>query len=121
MHALTWILATVVALAFLAAGAMKFTKPRPDLITSGLTWAEDFSDGQVKAIGGLEVLGALGVVLPRLTGIAEDLSAVAAFGLAAVMAGAFVVHLRRQEAGAGVPSLVLGVLAAVVGGLWLAW
>ncbi len=29
-----------------------------------MPWTEDFSDGQVKGIGALEVLGAIGLILP---------------------------------------------------------
>ncbi len=51
----------------------------------------------VKTIGALEVLGAAGVVLPQWTGIAPALSPLAAAGLAVLQAGAFGVHLRRNE------------------------
>lgn len=112
MNIVIWILQIVLALAFLAAGGMKLARPRPALASSGLAWVDDFSDSAVKGIGALEVLGAIGLILPALTGIAPILTPLAALGLALTMAGAIVVHIRRKET--IVPPLVLGVLALVV-------
>ena len=69
MGVVAWILQIVLALAFLAAGGMKLARPRPALVGAGMGWAEDFSDSAVKGIGAVEVLGALGLILPALTGI----------------------------------------------------
>jgi len=111
-----WVLQIVLAVAFLAAGVMKLARPRPALVGAGTGWADDYSDGSVEGVGALEVLGAVGLILPALTGIAPILTPIAALGLAAVMAGAVVVHVRRSEP--YVPPLVLGVLSlalAVIG------
>ena len=75
-------------------------------------WADTYSDAGVKGIGAVEVLGAIGLVLPAATGIAPILTPIAAVGLALVMAAAVVVHVRRKEQ--FVPPLVLGVLSLVV-------
>jgi uncharacterized membrane protein len=66
MNTVLWIVTALLALAFAGAGLMKLTQPKPKLVASGQAWAEDFSDGAVRAIGALEVLGALGLVLPAL-------------------------------------------------------
>ena len=76
-------------------------------------WVEDVSDPGVRTIGALEVLGALGLLLPALTGMATVLVPVAAVGLALVMVGAAATHWRRGE----LPMIgiaVLLVLAVVV-------
>jgi len=112
MNIVVWILQIVLALAFLVSGGMKLVRPRPALVASGMGFAEDYSDGAVKGIGALEVLGAIGLILPALTGIAPILTPIAALGLALVMIGAIVVHVRRKEQ--FVPPLVLGVLALAV-------
>lgn len=106
-----WIVNSLLALAFLLAGAMKLFRPTPALAARGLTWVEDYSDPQVKAIGAAEILGALGLILPLATGIAPVLAPIAATALTAVMIGAIVVHVRRKEAAGS--SIVLGVLSAV--------
>ena len=114
MNVVLWIIAGLLALAFLAAGAMKLAQPRTKLAASGMAWAGDSSDGAVKGIGALEVLGALGLVLPAALGIATILTPIAAAGLAIVMLGAVVVHARRGESKAIGAPLVLAVLALVV-------
>ena len=109
-----WIIAGLLAAAFLAAGGMKLTGKREDMLER-MPWVADFTQPQVRAIGAVEVLGALGLVLPAVTGIAPVLVAVAASGLVLTMAGAVVVHVRRGDGAAGsVPAAVLGLLALVV-------
>jgi hypothetical protein len=51
----------------------------------------------IKLIGGVEVAGALGLILPWLTGIAPILTPAAAVGLALLQLGAAVFHGRRAE------------------------
>ena len=114
MNTVLWIVAGVLAAAFLAAGLMKVLRPREQLVKSGLTWAEDFSPNAVKAIGALEILAAIGLILPALLDIAPVLVPLAALGLVLMMIGAAVVHARRKEYSAMAPSLVLLVLAAFV-------
>ncbi|HMQ36876.1 MAG TPA: DoxX family protein [Micropruina sp.] len=112
MNITLWIVAGLLALAFLGAGAMKVARSKEQLAASGLSWTEDFSAPMVKAIGALEILGALGLVLPAVTGILPVLVPLAALGLTATMAGAVIVHLRRRET--FIPPAVLLVLAAFV-------
>ena len=114
MNVVLWIIAAVLAVAFLGAGLMKLAQPRQKLVESGMGWAGDFSPGAVKAIGALEVLGALGLVLPALFDVATVLVPIAAVGLAVVMLGAIVVHARRKEPQMVAANVVLLVLAVVV-------
>lgn len=58
---------------------------------------EDYSDSAVRMIGIVELLGALGLVLPWLLWINPALIPLAATGLAIVQILAIVVHLRRGE------------------------
>ncbi|HEY8703075.1 MAG TPA: DoxX family protein [Arthrobacter sp.] len=114
MNITLWIVASVLALAFLAAGLMKIAQPQEKLAASGMGWTEDFNSGAVKAIGAAEVLGALGLILPAVTGIATFLVPVAATGLAVVMAGAIITHFRRGEKQPVAINAVLGALALFV-------
>ncbi|GAA3607128.1 DoxX family protein [Kineosporia mesophila] len=114
MNVVLWVIAGVLAAAFAAAGAMKVAQPKSKLIESGMGWAEDFTGTQVKLIGAVEVLGAIGLILPAALDIAPVLTPLAAAGLALTMAGAVVVHLRRGETSGSVPALVLGLLALFV-------
>ena len=108
-----WIAAGLLAVAFAMAGLMKLSKPKEELHGS-MAWTEDFSQSQIKAIGTVEVLGAIGLVVPPLVGVAEWLSPVAAVGLALTMVGAALTHIKRKEGGMVPVNLVLMALAVFV-------
>ena len=114
MNVVLWIIAGVLAAAFLAAGLMKLAQPKQKLAESGMGWTDEFSDGAVKGIGALEVLGALGLILPAVFGVATVLVPIAATGLAVLMLGAIVVHARRKETSNVVVNVVLLALAVFV-------
>lgn len=111
---LVWTMTGLLAAAFLAAGSMKLARPKAALAEAGMAWTEDFSAGSVKAIGALEVLAAVGLILPAVTGVAPGLVGWAAIGLCLVMLGAAVVHVRRGEPALAVVNGVLFALAAFV-------
>ncbi|HET7802538.1 MAG TPA: DoxX family protein [Humibacillus xanthopallidus] len=113
MNVVLWIIQGVLAAAFLAAGIMKSTQPKAKL-QEKLPWVEDFSQGTVRLIGVVEILAAIGLVLPALTGIAPILTPLAATGLVIVMVLAAGVHVRRKEYSGVVVNAVLLVLAALV-------
>jgi uncharacterized membrane protein YphA (DoxX/SURF4 family) len=99
---------------FLLAGLVKLTQPREKLAAGQMAWAGDFTDGQVKGIGALEVLAAIGLIVPAALDIVPVLTAVAAAGVVLLMIGAARTHLRRGE-GQMVPvNLVLSALALFV-------
>lgn len=114
MNVVLWIIAGLLAAAMLGSGLMKLTQPKEKLAAAGMAWTEDFSAGTVKLIAGLEVLGAVGLILPALLDIAPILVPIAATGLAIIMAGAVVVHVRRKEGPNTLPSLILLILAVIV-------
>lgn len=65
-------------------------------------------------IGWAEVLAALGLLLPMLTGIAPWLTPLAALGLVLIMVGATVLHLQRGEVRETALTVVLVLLLGVV-------
>jgi uncharacterized membrane protein YphA (DoxX/SURF4 family) len=113
MNTALWILQILLATIFLMAGFVKVMQPREKLMTN-MGWVEDFSDGPLKMIGSLEILGALGLILPGLTGILPMLTPLSAVGLALIMVGAFITSFRRNEYAIGVFNLLLMVLALFV-------
>ena len=114
MNVVLWIIAGLLAAVFAMAGLMKIAQPKEKLAASGMAWTEDFSAGAVKGIGALEVLAAIGLVLPAALDIAPVLTPVAAAGLAVMMLGAAIVHARRKEHQMIGANAVLLILAAVV-------
>ena len=113
MNVALWIAASVLALAFAAAGLMKLTRPK-EALAGSQPWTEDFSAGTIKLIGALEVLGAIGLILPGITGIAPILVPLAATGLAIIMVLAAITHIRRHEASNVIANVVLLALAVFV-------
>jgi uncharacterized membrane protein YphA (DoxX/SURF4 family) len=110
-----WILQILLALVFLATGLGKLTQPKDKLVKQ-MGWVNDFSANTVKLVGGLELLAAVGLILPWWTGIASVLTPLAALGLVAIMVGAIMTHVRRKEyplAGANVVLLVLSAIVAI--------
>lgn len=114
MNVTLWIIAGLLAATFLASGLSKLAWSKAKLAASGMGVVEDFSPGAVKAIGVLEVLAAVGLLLPALLDIAPVLVPLAAVGLMLMMAGAVVTHLRRHEAQVIAMPLVLFALSGVV-------
>jgi uncharacterized membrane protein YphA (DoxX/SURF4 family) len=108
-----WVVQVLVAVAFLGAGATKLSQLKEKLLKN-MAWVEDFSQPTVRIIGALEILGAIGVVVPALTGILPWLTPLAALGLVLLMLGAALTHLRRTEYGYIIMNAVLLVLAAFV-------
>jgi hypothetical protein len=110
-----WAVAALLTLVFFGAGAAKLAQPKEKLIASpSMSWAEDFPPAMIKAIGILEVLAALGLILPAAVDIAPDLVPLAASGLALTMFGAGITHSRRGEAQSVVVNVVLLALTVFV-------
>jgi uncharacterized membrane protein YphA (DoxX/SURF4 family) len=108
-----WIVAGLLAAMFLLAGAMKVAMPKEKLEPT-MQWSKTWSRPQLQALGVVEVLGAVGLILPRALNIAPVLTPLAAVGCAIVMIGATVTHIRMKDyKGVGMPATLL-ILAIVV-------
>lgn len=113
MNVALWIAQGLLAAIFLMAGVMKLTSPHEKL-SEQMGWPADFSTPFVRFVGAVEVLGALGMILPGVTGIAPVLVPIAAVGLAVEQAGAVVVHIRRREPRVIVANAVLIAVAIFI-------
>jgi uncharacterized membrane protein YphA (DoxX/SURF4 family) len=113
MNVVLWVLAGVLAAVFLAAGLTKLAQPKEKLAAT-MGWVEDFSPGMIKTIGALEVLAAIGLILPAALDIVAVLVPLAAVGLIALMVGAALTHARRREVPMIAINLALLAVAAVV-------
>ena len=115
MNVVVWVVTGLLAALFLMAGAMKLAKSKAQLLeNASIGWVEDFSPAVLKLIGLAEVAGAAGLILPGAFDVATWLVPTAAIGLAVVMAGAVITHLRRREYPNMVVNLVLLALAVFV-------
>jgi uncharacterized membrane protein YphA (DoxX/SURF4 family) len=113
MNTALWTIELLLAITFLTSGVNKLARPRLAL-AGRMPYVEDFTDAQVKGIGALEVLAAVGLVVPPLTKLATFLTPLAAVGLVLLMGGATVTHLRRREPQMMAVNGLLLILAAVV-------
>ena len=119
MNILLWIIQILLSLLFLFAGGTK-------LVLSAETMASMASPNQVvlpmwfvRFIGVVEVLGALGLILPGLFRRQQHLTALAALGLTIVMIGAVVVTTMGDGFKMAITPLVVGLLCAFVAyGRW---
>jgi uncharacterized membrane protein YphA (DoxX/SURF4 family) len=99
MNTVLWILQGLIAVMFAMTGFMKLVKSKNELQNQGerMKWVESVSGRNLKFIGLLELLAALGLILPPLTGILIWLTPLAATGLALNMIAAMLLHIRRRD------------------------
>ncbi len=116
MNVFLWIVQGVLGAVFLMAGAMKVTQPQEKLAEQ-MDWVSDFSPGAVRTIGALEVLGAIGLIVPALVGDMPILVAWAAAGLGAIMIGAMITHARRGNE----TQMIIGNVVLLAVAVFVAW
>ncbi len=97
MNALLWTLQVLLAVVFAASGAAKISQPKERLIASGQTGVALFPLPVIRATAFCELLGAIGILVPRMVGVAPFLTPVAAAGFAIVMVGAIGSHAYLRE------------------------
>ena len=98
MEIAVWIVSGLLAFAFLVGGIVRFVVPASTYGTwPNQQWITAVPRTGIVAISVAEILGAIGLVVPRLTGILPILTPLAAAGLALIMVGALVFHIRRRE------------------------
>jgi uncharacterized membrane protein YphA (DoxX/SURF4 family) len=114
MEIVLWIVQGLLAAIFIATGLTKLTQPRAKLAAGPMRWAADVTDAQFRAIGALEVLGAVGLILPAALGVVPILTAFAALGLVLTMVGAIAIHRRYGEMDRLAVPIVVLALALVV-------
>jgi uncharacterized membrane protein YphA (DoxX/SURF4 family) len=113
MNIALWIAQALLALAFGMAGVMKISQPKEKLAAQ-MSWVEDFEPNTIKLIGALELLAAIGLIAPLLTGILPWLTPLAAVGLVLTMIGAMLTHARRKENQGLIINGVLLLIAAFI-------
>jgi uncharacterized membrane protein YphA (DoxX/SURF4 family) len=96
MNSALWVVQVLLLALYASAGIMKVfatSKAR-----TSMSWAGRHPEGYVRLVGGSELLGALGLVLPLLTGILPILTPLAAIGLSLVQILAILTeHLPHKE------------------------
>jgi len=114
MNRALWIVQWLLAALYLWAGGLKLVLPIEEM-TAQIAYPGLF----LRFIGIVEVLGALGLVLPGLFRIRLGLTPLAAAGLVIIMIGATAVTWTQMGAAIALIPLAAGLLAAFVAvGRW---
>lgn len=98
MNLALWIAAGLLAAVALAGGISKTFVPKEKLAAhEGGRWTGDAGVGFVKTLGILELLAAVGLILPAVLGIAPVMVAVTAVCWILLMIGAMITHGRYGQ------------------------
>jgi hypothetical protein len=114
-----WIGAGILAVVFLVASSTKLLVPKETqagMFGTASRWVEDFSPRALKAIGAMEFLAAVGLILPAVLGIAPVLVPLAATGAVLLFTGAVIMRLRRGER-----ATIIGDLVYLAPAAFVAW
>jgi uncharacterized membrane protein YphA (DoxX/SURF4 family) len=116
MNMVLWIVQALLAAVFLFAGGMKLVMPMDEMIKQ---MPLPLPGWFLRFTGIVEVLGAIGLIVPWLTGIRPGLTPLAAAGLVIIMIGAVVYGLASGDIASALIPSVVGLLAAFVAyGRW---
>lgn len=111
-----WILQGLLAAVFLMAGGSKLVMTAEEMAGPGPI---QLPTALLRFIGVCEVLGAIGMILPGLTGIRPRLTAIDGVCLALIMAGASVINVVNGMAPFAILTVVVGLMALYVAyGRW---
>ncbi len=115
MDVALWIIAGLLAAVFFAGGVAKVIVPKAKLAAlPGGGWVEHFSAAAVKGLGVVDILAAIGLILPAAINIAPVLVPLAAIGVMLLMIGAIVTRVHSHLVRTIAPDLAYLALAGFV-------
>ncbi|MFE7802219.1 DoxX family protein [Nocardia sp. NPDC057440] len=115
MNIALWIVTGLLAAVALVSGNIKAFTPKAKLAQApGGQWTATASAGVIKTLGALEVLAAIGLILPAVLDIAPMLVPVTAVCWSLLMVGAMIVHVRDGEYKVITANVVYLAMAAFV-------
>jgi uncharacterized membrane protein YphA (DoxX/SURF4 family) len=108
-----WTAQVVLAAGLIWAGLMKLLQP-VEALSAVWPWTGQVPVALVKLVGTLDVLAAIGLILPSLLRVQPVLTPIAAIGIVALMACAGIFHVARGEASSIGVNVVFAAIAAFV-------
>jgi hypothetical protein len=109
MNRTLWTIQGVLALLFLFTGGMKLALP-----IEAVTAQMPLPGGLLRFIGVAEVLGGIGLILPGILRIRQELTSLAAGGLVIIMIGATVLTAASGGIAPALMPFVVGLLLVIV-------
>ena len=110
LHIALWIAQIVLAILLLSGFIMKFLPI--EKISVMMPWTGQVPELVVRLLGVIDLLGAVGLILPALLRIKPQLTSWAALGIIALMLCAIIFHISRGEVsviGINVFSIIIAV------------
>ena len=120
MNIALWIAQGLLAAMYALAGSMKAFQSAKVRENPQMTWAHGRRDNFIRFVGTSELLGAIGLILPMITGILPWLTVLAAIGLTLIqLLAIFTEHLPKKEYKVIPMNIVLLALSVfIVFGRW---
>ena len=119
MNIALWIIQVLLALIFLFAGGTKLVMSPEAMAAMGSPNQVHLPGVFLKFLGVVEVLGALGLILPGIFRTRTGLTPLAALGLFIIMVGAVIITIMGDGVAAAVVPFIFGLLCAFVAyGRW---
>ena len=112
-----WVAQVFLAAMFAIAGFLKISQSPEAMAAMGWHWALSMPPAFIVTLGVLELLGAIGIILPALTRILPLLTPAAAAGMVLTQLGAIALHASRGETAETIWFNLL-LLAAALFVLW---
>lgn len=115
MNIALWIVAGLLAAVLLVSSAkIIISREKIAATSNAASWVMDFSPGALRAIGVLEFLGAVGLILPAVLDIAPFMVPITAVCAALLFLGAMITRFRRGERKTVMGDLVYLAMAVFV-------
>ena len=114
MNIVLWIIQILLALLFLFAGGTKLVLSAEQMQSMASPNQVNLPILFIRFLGVVEVLGALGLVLPSLLRIKKGLTPLAAIGLTIVMIGAVIITIAGDGIVMSITPIIVLVLCALV-------
>ncbi|WP_159474915.1 DoxX family protein [Dyadobacter sp. 3J3] len=112
MNIILWMAQVILAAFFMMGAVMKFMPI--EKISSMMPWTGQLAPFIVRLLGLIDLLGAIGLILPSLIKIKPQLTSWAAIGIILMMISAIIFHVSRGEGSVIGMNLFCSVLAGFV-------
>jgi uncharacterized membrane protein len=112
IHIVLWVAQVVLAVFFVIGAVMKFQSI--ETIAAMMPWTGQVPALAVRLLGVIDLVGAVGLILPSLLRIKSYLTPWAAVGIIVLMVCAMIFHVSRGEASVIGVNIVAAIMAAFV-------